>query len=779
MEERLSQHYAILKRFLAQSLRDEKGNTRPNRARDKLLRLSPVQFQELSTDVYDELLRRQSSAGQQTNGPGQVPPYLLPKDNFHPKRNQARQKLATLPPPRFQDLATDVFYELERRFPMFAGNSISRIGSPAMSMRGPPSRVGSPNGMRPNYGQRNASLGSQVMAGLGIPGAEGSNDNQGRPMPKTSQSNTIIPNKSTMVEDDDEEGSDIYGSRRDTTFTSRSMGGSDKDRKAIAEFETQVEELQVKVKGLEGKVREKDSEMDKMQEFRNEEQNANNTEREKWTNLQSDLEHKLTEARNLNNNLQAELDKVRNSNANTERELRSQVDTLTTQASMGKSEWKARYDNLDKVHQELRSALLRQDKITTDVKQEAAGFLNQMRSLSERSNESEEREENLVRQVHKLEKDVQEWKSRYARKRTQARTLRASAMAIPLQQADAGQVAKDGDFTAQDGLVKHIDVTRFQIAIDELLQSARGDEPNAVLARVKPVVIAIRDITIDLGGTQSSQDEAMQRRQKLRAKVSATANNLVTASKNFAMSKGLSPVSLLDAAASHLTSSTVELIRLVKIRPTPAHELEEQEENDVIADSPADFYGMSRVRESTGADSVYSTVTDPRRSVQPATQGKSAKLAQNEYLNGAQYAIGPKPTHGIYKSPDNKMEELRTFLESRTDRLIPSIQALVSSIRTSAGASDILDHLAAIVSTTSQIIATTHDASPSEQSVQRLLLTLSECVDRLEDKGREGEDIEDDRDWATFAKGLPPLAFEIARSAKELRTWVEGKGKKE
>ena len=274
MEESLSQHYAILKRFLAQALRDEKGNPRPNRARDKLLRLSPVQFQELSTDVFDELLRRQSSGGQQINGPGQVPPYLLPKDNFHPKRNQARQKLATLPPPRFQDLATDVFYELERRFPMFAGNSISRIGSPAMSVRGPPSRVGSPNGMKPNYGQRNVSLGSQVMTGLSIPGAEGSNDNQGRPMAKTSQSNTIIPNKSTMVEDDDEEGSDIYGNRRDTTFTSRSMGGSEKDRKAIAEFETQLEELQVKVKGLEEKLREKDGEIDKMHKSRDEEQSV-------------------------------------------------------------------------------------------------------------------------------------------------------------------------------------------------------------------------------------------------------------------------------------------------------------------------------------------------------------------------------------------------------------------------------------------------------------------------------------------------------------------------
>lgn len=270
MEERLSQHYAILKRFLAQSLRDEKGNAKPNRARDKLLRLSPVQFQELSTDVYDELLRRQSFSGQPRNGTGQVPEYLLPKDNFHPKRNQARQKLATLPPLRFQDLATDVFYELERRFPMFAGRDISRIGSPAISQYGaPPSRVGTPNGFRQNHGPRNPSLGSQVMAGLGIPGVEGSNDSYGRPTAKTSLSNTIIPNKSIMVEDDDDDGSDIYGSRRDTTLTSRSAGGSEKDRK-LAGYESQVGEWQGKVKELEEQLRDKDLELDKIYESHNE-----------------------------------------------------------------------------------------------------------------------------------------------------------------------------------------------------------------------------------------------------------------------------------------------------------------------------------------------------------------------------------------------------------------------------------------------------------------------------------------------------------------------------
>lgn len=42
------------------------------------------------------------------------------RNEFHPKRNQARQKLATLPLQRFRDLASDVYFELERRYPDFA-----------------------------------------------------------------------------------------------------------------------------------------------------------------------------------------------------------------------------------------------------------------------------------------------------------------------------------------------------------------------------------------------------------------------------------------------------------------------------------------------------------------------------------------------------------------------------------------------------------------------------------------------------------------------------------
>ena len=44
-------------------------------------------------------------------------PFLAVRSEFHPKRNQARQKLATLHQGRFKDLASDVYVELERYFP--------------------------------------------------------------------------------------------------------------------------------------------------------------------------------------------------------------------------------------------------------------------------------------------------------------------------------------------------------------------------------------------------------------------------------------------------------------------------------------------------------------------------------------------------------------------------------------------------------------------------------------------------------------------------------------
>lgn len=218
----LGEHYVALKRYLSQTSRDGKPTLPANKARDKLQRLTPVQFLELSTDVFDELLRRQAFSRRPPNAPPSVgpPSYLLAEDNFHPKRNQARQKLSSLGPPRFRDLATDVFCELERRFPRFVAGDIPRLTSPVAGRA--PSRPGTamsgngmnngmsgmggypPRGMSRRQPSNSSSIRGALQDAYDIPASPGIAPlSYDRIQPKQSQSNTIIPNKSTMVEDGD------------------------------------------------------------------------------------------------------------------------------------------------------------------------------------------------------------------------------------------------------------------------------------------------------------------------------------------------------------------------------------------------------------------------------------------------------------------------------------------------------------------------------------------------------------------------------------------------
>lgn len=116
----------------------------------------------------------------------------------------------------------------------------------------------------------------------------------------------------------------------------------------------------------------------------------------------------------------------------------------------------------------------------------------------------------------------------------------------------------------------------------------------------------------------------------------------------------------------------------------------------------------------------------------------------------------------------------QNFLDTRTDSLRSTLQILVSSIRTSAPPPDILDALASITSTTSQIIHQTARSVPENSKASDIANTLAEMVKRLEDKGREGEEVESEAVWKEYVKGLPPIGFEIAREVKELGEWVEG-----
>ena len=115
-------------------------------------------------------------------------------------------------------------------------------------MGGPPGGPpGPPGGLRPGSGNEPGSF--------------------GRPLPKTFQSNTIVPNKGTLVEDDDDSGADdddafnLEGAaaRRQTNKSAKSMSMA--HEKITADLQNQVSELQGKVDSLEATIRNKDDEL--------------------------------------------------------------------------------------------------------------------------------------------------------------------------------------------------------------------------------------------------------------------------------------------------------------------------------------------------------------------------------------------------------------------------------------------------------------------------------------------------------------------------------------
>ncbi|KAG9236295.1 hypothetical protein BJ875DRAFT_233776 [Amylocarpus encephaloides] len=571
------------------------------------------------------------------------------------------------------------------------------------------------------------------------------------------------------------------------------------DKKLIDDYQSQVAELRERIDGMEDSLKQKDDELNNVLAGERTRANAMNTKEKEFTDLRINLESRLADAQNLNDNLQSELERVRADQANTERELRTEMEELRASGA-GSRGFGGNSQEVERENEDLRSELEDQQRVTEEVRREAQEFLREMRMLSERSGSSYEKEEQLSNTINKLEEEVKDWRNRYARTKTQLRGLRASSIGLTIQ-PNAAKYTKDSGFTEANGLVKDVHITKFQISIDELLRIARTDDPLRVMEFMKTVVVNVRSITQDVDQAQPTSGEMAQLRSKMKSRVSATANNLITASKNFASANGLSPVSLLDAAASHLTAAVVELVRTVKIRPTPAGELDDDDDGSL---EPIDNTGFFPVRDpgqekkpppfqglgvrASGDSSMYSPLNSPRESAMTRPRStKGTPLSTplgNGYMNGNNKSL-PLPPMGVgfgIRTQESDVEDLKIFLEDQTESLVANIQSLVVSIRSEAGIKTISGQINAIADNVGSVVSSTETAmSTTGNSVLRaqgepVLRKLASCRQRLLQAGEKGQaianenrdDDEGDRAWRTWNQSLPPLAFEIARETKEL-----------
>lgn len=114
-----------------------------------------------------------------------------------------------------------------------------------------------------------------------------------------------------------------------------------------------------------------------------------------------------------------------------------------------------------------------------------------------------------------------------------------------------------------------VHITAFVSSTDGLLSAARSNAPSKVLSPMKAIVNAVSAILDDVRIYERQRELRGSEADSLRSmkeRTEATLSNLVAAAKTHATSMGMSPVSLLDAASSHLSAAVTDLGRTIFIR---------------------------------------------------------------------------------------------------------------------------------------------------------------------------------------------------------------------
>ncbi|KAL7412917.1 hypothetical protein BDY24DRAFT_391588 [Mrakia frigida] len=667
-------HWQALRSFLLEFLKKEPPNSRAN-AREKLTRLTRQQFQELSTDVYDELMRRVGDGG--PDSPGEVP-FLPLRPDFHPKRNQARQKLATLPKSRFKDLASDVYYELNRRYPEFSepeqpepqprspssnysastpitpgyppnsnnnnnqyndpypptlpsnsnfndnANSSSNAPRPSSnrsrdSNERERSYITSPTSSQPSgtsrppyqTSNRQASI-TRTLSSSSNPGGlpppsnfnnSSTSSNSNNPPSSFITTSTIVPNKSTIAEEDiqvpyardshpssssppptETLGSPNLGGGSETgggggeyydrmsfgSATSRARGNTgaggggnwDREREELKrEYEYRIANLTGKLGVLEGGVESA--------------KEAEGREREGRERAERDMDAVKEQLATFNESLRTlgrELDETRSA-ASREKE---KVRTLETQLR------EAAEDHERALNEERENRGSNKEgnggqssnETLTDLKSQVQDLVQELNSLSLMHEELHRERENDQLRIRQAEERAREMEQKWRSTKTELRNLKATS-----QMFVSAPRTEDHLPASSTGALADINVTAFQTSIDGLITAARSTTPTSVLGAMKPVIGAMANISLDVQAFEDRPPSSrihvdMSALQSLKDRSTQNLNILTHSAKEFAMSYGLSPISLLDAAASELAANVVGLFKLLGIRRADKKEVE-------------------------------------------------------------------------------------------------------------------------------------------------------------------------------------------------------------
>ncbi|CAO3613246.1 unnamed protein product [Cunninghamella echinulata] len=547
-----------LKDYLITYLEKESINgAAPKRinSRLKLSKLNNGQFLELARDVYDEMTRR-------TLNDKEVP-FLPVHDEFHPRRNQARQKLATLPSNRFMDLSSDVYHELARRYPHTKMEKTDSL---------PP--------LPPKDFDFNNKDVLQT--------------NEYYQLPLTPQPTT------TIHKYDQQQQYHAYSSNLHPLDNSSSNNNNNNNNQQEA-YDLQRNDSSW-TDSLDSLMADLDFMVDKEQnnESNHRDKRNNSSSSSETTQLQRKYEHQI----DLLNKKIKELE-----------EKCASKEILRKDSSILK-----KYNQLEKEHKELELQYQNQEELTKDTKKDMEELISRLDTLAMASDALIKERDYTNEVMEKLKNDVKQWQIKYDLSQRQLNDIKKShsnaISTYELKQPDINNVLKTNGSV---GIISYSSLIEYQASIDDLLKKARSNHPTEVLLGIKSIISVCKSITDqvdkcdilynvisnqkevysdeeeecndssdnsvssfegmdendnqvqdndddnDNNNTESISTQKLNEFKVIQKQYALCLQQLLQASKGYVYGSGFYPLSLLDAAASHLTNIIIDLVRLVGV----------------------------------------------------------------------------------------------------------------------------------------------------------------------------------------------------------------------
>ncbi|KAJ2854731.1 component of the polarisome, partial [Coemansia erecta] len=513
MEATAGQYHREMTKFILDEI-EQSGAAPAKSELGKLGRLSPMQFQELATDVYDELKRRRSN--------NQDFPFLPVRDHYHPKRNQARQKLATLSLIKFVDLVHDVNEEIKRRFPHKVESVQAFSPSSSHSPHGHDSMGMSSlyNGLPGQYAQQYGAPGhgyGQQPHNRSPPVS--SNSNQGFSQPISASSNnarTSDGRSGSFAHDNalngvDRAASDLsHAIHTNQHAVHHNMGGS--------RVPTPADERSV--------FRSQSNEIEKL---KNEYEMRLAAMRKRVGQLESQLLDYRGEASQDKDNEQLQnLERMNNVIAQKNERLENELRILRDQLVAARADLPA----------------LRQEN--EKLRQERSRFIDRERELKSKLDEA----------------------------RAKVRKLKTTSV-FAMDHGDA-ELVPPPVFVNSGGVIRPSSVRAFQEAVEALLSAVRSENMHSDLpAAQASVEAACGELKADVHAYQAANAEepstwplpsdTRENIPEVLLSLDMHLKSLAVAVDKHLGSMGVLPLSLLEAAASHLATSVVDLVKLLKV----------------------------------------------------------------------------------------------------------------------------------------------------------------------------------------------------------------------